>query len=133
MAKGKRKDSPEGGRTHGTATNEKLDKRRHIKYQHGYAQITGRKGESLENLVAEARGKYGDNVRVEVGSHYSDNKVHWSYGSGQFPGIHAEYLERLATRNDRSLAEQVQFDSKIHQVAEELGSPDRFVVKVHYK
>lgn len=132
MAK-KGKESPEGGRTRGTATDEQLDKRPNIKYQHGYAQVTGKKGESLDDIVSRAKEKYGENVRVEVGSHYSDNKVHWTYGSGQFPGIHADYLERLASKNDRSIVEQVQFDSKIRQVAEDLGSPDRFIVRVHYK
>lgn len=130
MAKGKKKDSPEGGRTRGSATLEQLQKRPEIKYQHGYAQLTGN---DLDKLTARAREKYGENARVEVGMHYPDNKVHWTYGSGQFPGIHAEYLERLASKNDRSLVEQVQFDSKIRQIAEGLGSPDHFIVRVHYK
>jgi hypothetical protein len=126
----KGKESPTGGRVRGQATIQQLQKRPEIKYQHGYAQLTGN---DLDKLVEKAKGKYGENTRIEVGMHYPDNKIHWSYGSGQFPGIHASYLERLATRNDRSTVEQVQFDSRIQQAGASIGSPDHYVIRAHYK
>ena len=134
MAKKGGRESPTGGRAFGHATTAQLDRRPVIKYQHGYAQVTAK---SPEEAIAIIRDKGWTNPTVEVGLHdASTNRVHFTYGTaryeGEKTGMDLDYLERIAARNDRSIVEQVQFDSKIGQIQEVPFSPDRVVFRVRY-